>query len=134
MPATFGGTTTRLLQPLAKALRQWRQVLCSRQGFSWWSVGELFDGAADGVDGVAMVMQRQVKFFIDELKRFKRQLFIARRLGAAGGAESADISAVFGQDLFRVKPLDTRLQLLVGAPLGSLDSNVSPVVLHAPLI
>jgi hypothetical protein len=52
MPATFGGTTTRLLQPLAKALRQWRQVLCSRQGFSWWSVGELFDGSADGVDGM----------------------------------------------------------------------------------
>ena len=46
MPAIFGETTTRLLQPLAKALREWRQVLCSRQGFSWWLVGELFDGAA----------------------------------------------------------------------------------------
>jgi hypothetical protein len=64
MPATFGGTTTRLLQPLAKALRQWRQVLCSRQGFSWWSVGELFDGAADGVgtvaDGVEVCLQWQL--------------------------------------------------------------------------
>jgi hypothetical protein len=42
----------------------------------------------------------------------KRLLLQARRLGAAGGAEFADISAVFGQDLFRVKPLAARLQLL----------------------
>jgi len=74
------------------------------------AVGQLFKGAADGVP----IFGRWSPTIFVLLNKSKRLLLQARRLGAAGRAESAGGCSV----TIQYQPLTTRLQLMICTPLG----------------